>query len=138
MTVKQLEAGEKKLQNQYSRMVKEEGNPEAIQVIHTVFETKDREWRGIGSIPGSGYEVQEEYAHFDANKKFSVDLPTVEESKECIAGEVLRGLKKPHQCSQFGKKCTPSNPLGAPMVSSEGACAAYYHFSNADLQEEVA
>ena len=137
MTIKQLEAGEKKLENQYSRMVKEEGNPEAIKVIQEVFEIKDREWRGIGTIPGSGYEVRAEYAHFDANRKFLVDLPGVEESKECIAGQVLKGIKKPHQCSQFGKKCTPANPLGAPMVSSEGACAAYYHFSNANLEEET-
>ncbi len=137
MAVKQLEAGEWKLENQYSRVVKPEGNPEAIKVIRQVFETMDREWRGIGTIPQSGYEVRPEYARFDANLKFAVNIKVAGESKECIAGQVLRGIKKPHECPQFGKKCTPSHPLGAPMVSSEGACAAYYHFSNADLEEEV-
>ena len=137
MAVKQLEAGEWKLENQYSRVVKPEGNPEAIKVIRQVFETTDREWRGIGTIPQSGYEVRPEYARFDANLKFAVNIKVAGESKECIAGQVLRGIKKPHECPQFGKKCTPSHPLGAPMVSSEGACAAYYHFSNADLEEEV-
>ena len=138
MVVKQLEAGEKKLENQYSRMVRPEGNPAAIKVINTVFEIQNREWRGIGEIPASGYEVRAEYAHYDANVKFSVAVEKAQESSECIAGEVLRGIKKPHQCTQFGKKCTPTNPLGAPMVSSEGACAAYYHFSNANLEEEIA
>ena len=138
MVVKQLEAGEKKLENQYSRMVRPEGNPAAIKVINTVFEVQNREWRGIGEIPASGYEVRAEYAHYNANVKFSVAVEKAQESSECIAGEVLRGIKKPHQCTQFGKKCTPTNPLGAPMVSSEGACAAYYHFSNANLEEEIA
>ena len=138
MVVKQLEAGEQKLENQYSRMVKSEGNPEAVKVINTIFEINNREWRGIGEIPVSGYEVRPEYALYDANVKFSVNVENVEESSECIAGQVLRGIKKPHQCAQFGKKCTPSNPLGAPMVSSEGACAAYYHFSNANFKEELA
>ncbi|MEO1052623.1 MAG: hydrogenase formation protein HypD [Bacteroidota bacterium] len=137
MVVKQLEAGVHKLENQYSRMVEPEGNPEAIKVIRSVFDIHDREWRGIGNIPESGYEVKPELAQFDANIKFAVDITAAEESKECIAGDVLRGIKKPHQCPQFGKKCTPSTPLGAPMVSSEGACAAYYHFSNANLTEEL-
>lgn len=130
MLVKQLENGEYKLENQYSRVVRPNGNPQAREMISNIFEVSDREWRGIGNIPFSGYEVSENYAAFDANKKFVIDLDKAEESKECIAGEILRGIKKPHQCPQFGKKCTPLNPLGAPMVSSEGACAAYYHFSN--------
>ena len=137
MTVMQLEAGKSQLENQYSRMVKPEGNLEAIKVIQSVFETRDREWRGIGTIPKSGYEVKEQYSRYDANKKFDLTIEKAEECSECIAGQVLRGIKKPHQCPQFGKKCTPSNPLGAPMVSSEGACAAYYHFANAQLEEEL-
>ncbi len=129
MTVKQLEEGRVALENQYSRVVKSEGNPQAIEVIRQVFDTQDREWRGIGNIPLSGYEVHDELAEFDANRKFQVDIPKAEESDECIAGLVLKGIKKPFECPQFGKKCKPQNPLGAPMVSSEGACAAYYHFS---------
>lgn len=129
MTVKQLENGEAKLENQYSRVVKSRGNPEAIKVIEQVFEVTDREWRGIGTIPMSGWEVKPELAQFDANRRFSVNIAKAPECPDCIAGQVLKGIKKPFECSQFGKKCTPQNPLGAPMVSSEGACAAYYHYS---------
>lgn len=131
LTVKQLEKGEAVLQNQYSRVVKPEGNPKAQELIHKIFKVSDREWRGIGNIPESGFELRSEYAPFDANLKFNIHIEKVEEPKECIAGLVLKGIKKPMQCSQFGKKCTPQNPMGAPMVSSEGACAAYYHFSGA-------
>ena len=98
-----------------------------------MFDITDREWRGIGAIPMSGYELKEKYAAFDANLKFNVQIEKVPENPNCIAGDILKGKKKPHECSQFGKGCTPSMPLGAPMVSSEGACAAYYHFSNAQL-----
>ena len=128
MTVRQLERGEYRLENQYSRVVKPEGNPEAQKVIAQVFETGDREWRGIGNIPDSGYEVRAEFAQHDANQKFDIQVEYAPESEECIAGLVLKGIKKPNECPQFGKKCTPQFPLGAPMVSSEGACAAYYHF----------
>jgi hydrogenase expression/formation protein HypD len=131
MTVRQLERGEHRLENQYSRVVKPEGNPEARKVIEQVFGVSDREWRGIGNIPLSGYELRPEFAAYDANLKFAIDIERAPESDECIAGLVLKGIKKPHECPQFGKKCTPQNPLGAPMVSSEGACAAYYHFSQA-------
>lgn len=131
MTVRQLEQGKYFIDNQYTRVVKPEGNPEARKVIEQVFEITDREWRGIGTIPMSGYEVRKGFAAYDANKKFSVNIEKVEESTECIAGLVLKGIKKPHECPQFGKKCTPQTPLGAPMVSSEGACAAYYHFAKA-------
>lgn len=131
MTVRQLEKGEHRLENQYSRVVRAEGNPEARKIIEQVFEITDREWRGIGTIPLSGYEVREKFAAYDANRKFKVEIEKVPESSECIAGQVLKGIKKPHECPQFGKKCTPQSPLGAPMVSSEGACAAYYHFSQA-------
>lgn len=134
MTVRQLEKGEYRLENQYSRVVRPEGNPEAISVIQKAFRVDDRDWRGIGSIPGSGYELQPEFSTYDANLKFEVNLPKAEESSECIAGQVLKGIKKPHECPQFGKKCTPASPLGAPMVSSEGACAAYYHFSGREVE----
>lgn len=138
MTVQQLEKGEAKVENQYSRVVRPEGNPEAIKVIQQVFQVNDREWRGIGSIPMSGYEVRKEFAAYDANLKFAVDIEKAEESDECIAGLVLKGIKKPHECPQFGKKCKPEMPLGAPMVSSEGACAAYYHFHQAIQDLEMA
>jgi hydrogenase expression/formation protein HypD len=129
MTVRQLEQGIWQLENQYRRVVKPEGNPAARQVIETVFRVSDREWRGIGPIPQSGYELKETYAAFDASRKFEVNIAKVPESTVCIAGQVLKGIKKPHECPAFGKTCTPQQPLGAPMVSSEGACAAYYHFS---------
>lgn len=137
MLVKQLEQGEYKLENQYSRVVKPEGNKDAIQIIQQVFTVTNREWRGIGTIPQSGYELKSEYAVYDANKKFSIPQTKVQESSECIAGDILKGIKKPHECAQFGKKCTPLHPLGAPMVSSEGACAAYYHFANMQQEEMV-
>jgi hydrogenase expression/formation protein HypD len=128
MCVRQLERGEALLENQYSRVVPREGNPGAMQTINKIFRIGDREWRGIGTIPMSGLELRPEFEQYDADKKFSVNIEKVEESKECIAGQVLKGIKKPHECPQFGKKCKPSSPLGAPMVSSEGACAAYYNF----------
>jgi hydrogenase expression/formation protein HypD len=130
MAVNQLEKGEHLVENQYARVVKEEGNKAAIAVIDQVFEIGSREWRGIGMIPNSGYVLKKEFQYFDAELKFGLHTIQVAENADCIAGEILRGIKKPNQCSQFGKTCTPSNPLGAPMVSSEGACAAYYHFSN--------
>lgn len=130
MAVKQLEAGIYKVENQYTRAVKEEGNLAAKKVISQVFEVGDREWRGIGKIPNSGFVLTDAFKNFDAEQKFGVGNIKVDENALCIAGEILRGIKKPHECSQFGKVCNPSNPLGAPMVSSEGACAAYYHFSN--------
>jgi len=130
MAVNQLEKGIYEVENQYARVVKEEGNKAAIDVINQVFEIGDREWRGIGEIPNSGYKLKKEFEDFDAELKFGISHIQVPENPDCIAGEILKGIKKPHQCSQFGKKCTPYNPLGAPMVSSEGACAAYYHFSN--------
>ncbi|WP_373549695.1 hydrogenase formation protein HypD [Haliscomenobacter sp.] len=131
MTVRQLEKGEHQLENQYSRVVKPDGNPEAQKVIQRIFTIADREWRGIGVIPMSGYEVRPEYVAYDANIKFNVNIEKAAESEECIAGLVLKGIKKPQECPQFGRGCTPQMPLGAPMVSSEGACAAYYHFSQA-------
>ncbi|MBL4939781.1 MAG: hydrogenase formation protein HypD [Lutibacter sp.] len=128
MAVKQLEEGRCELENQYSRVVKEHGNTAAIEVIRKVFEIGAREWRGIGEIPNSGFIVKEDYRKYDAEAKFDISYMKTPENPDCIAGEILRGIKKPNQCDQFGKTCKPANPLGAPMVSSEGACAAYYHF----------
>lgn len=130
MAIHQLEKGEYKVENQYVRYVERAGNKMAIDTIQEVFEVSDRVWRGIGSIPNSGYEVKEAYKNFNARLKFNLNLPFVEENKECISGDIMRGLKKPKQCPNFGTKCKPEHPLGAPMVSSEGACAAYYHFSS--------
>lgn len=134
MLIQQLEAGAYRLENQYSRVVRPKGNPEAVDVISTVFEVSDREWRGIGNIPLSGYEVNTKYVAYNANRKFAIDIAKAEESKECVAGDILRGIKKPFECPQFGKKCTPLTPIGAPMVSSEGACAAYFHFHNTEME----
>jgi len=129
MTVKQLEAGEAQVENQYSRIVKTEGNLKAQEIIYEVFEVTDRLWRGMEIIPMSGYKVKEAYSDYDAEKKFSINIEEAPENPECIAGDVMKGIKKPFECQHFGKKCKPTNPLGAPMVSSEGACAAYYHYS---------
>lgn len=129
MAVRQLEQGESKVENQYARVVQREGNKLAQQTIAQVFEVADRDWRGIGGIPMSGYEVNKAFAAYDARRKFDLHLDKVAENPECIAGDILKGLKKPFQCPNFGVKCNPEHPLGAPMVSSEGACAAYYHFA---------
>jgi hydrogenase expression/formation protein HypD len=129
MAIQQLEKGEYKVENQYARYVQREGNRMAQKTISEVFTVSDRIWRGIGSIPQSGYEVNEAYKNFNARLKFKLDLPVAEENKECISGDIMKGLKKPKQCPNFGTKCKPEHPLGAPMVSSEGSCAAYYHYA---------
>ena len=129
MTVNQLESGQHQVENQYARSVSREGNRPAQEIINRVFVTKARKWRGIGEIPISGYGICEEYTTFDAERKFAVGDIITEESPLCISGEVLRGLKKPHECPAFGRECLPEHPLGAPMVSSEGACAAYYRYN---------
>jgi len=134
MTVRQLENGEFKVQNQYTRMVLREGNRFAKQTIHKVFDVNDRTWRGIGSIPRSGYEVNDRYNKYNARLKFNIEIGEATENKECISGDIMKGLKKPFQCVNFGKACTPEHPLGASMVSTEGACAAYYHYASADSQ----
>lgn len=128
MTVQQLERGQHVVENEYSRVVRPEGNPQARRVIREVFETTDRKWRGIGTIPLSGYRLRAGYGEFDAERVFQLEGINTQESSVCIAGKVLQGLKKPPECPAFGKECTPEHPLGAPMVSSEGACAAYYHY----------
>lgn len=138
MAVTQLERGEAKVENQYARVVQLGGNKLAQETIHQVFDVSDRAWRGIGSIPASGYEVNEVYKHYNARTKFQLAMKDVPENSTCISGAIMKGLKKPFQCSNFGTKCKPEHPLGAPMVSSEGACAAYYAYaneSNVSLQE---
>lgn len=137
MAVKQLEKGEFKVENQYSRYVQREGNKAAMKTIFEVFEVGDRTWRGIGSIPDSGYEVNDRYKLFNARLKFNLHLPVAKENGDCISGDIMKGLKKPKQCSNFGTVCKPEHPLGAPMVSSEGACAAYYHYSSANTVETI-
>ena len=128
MCVEQLEAGRHEVENQYARSVRPEGNRAALRQIAEVFQTVPRKWRGIGEIPASGLALREAYAKFDAERRFGVEGITADEPAECIAGEVLQGHKKPHDCPAFGVYCTPERPLGAPMVSSEGACAAYYRY----------
>lgn len=128
MCVKQLEENRAEVENQYTRSVKREGNVEAQNLIKEVFRVVHRKWRGVGEISGSGLALNKGYKDYDAERIFSVTAITAEEAPECIAGLVLQGLKKPHECSAFGNKCTPEKPLGAPMVSSEGACAAYYRY----------
>jgi len=132
MAVQQLENGLHQVENQYARSVQREGNKMAQDTIQKVFAVGDRVWRGIGSIPLSGYEVNERYQWYNARLKFKIDIPFAEENKECISGDIMKGLKKPRQCPNFGTKCKPEHPLGAPMVSSEGACAAYYLYSSDD------
>ena len=124
----QLESGRAELDNAYPRAVAWEGNPVARRVIDEVFVTCDRTWRGIGTISGSGWRLAPEYANFDAELRFDLGAITAEESPLCRSGEVLQGLITPHECAAFGRECTPRSPLGAPMVSTEGACAAYYAF----------
>ena len=128
MTVRQLEAGEAKVENQYPRVVKREGNLMAQDLVHKVFEVSDRKWRGVGSIPASGYKLRSEMQAYDAERIFQVEEIDTQEPSVCISGMVLRGVKKPHDCPAFGKQCTPEHPLGATMVSAEGACAAYYAY----------
>ena len=127
-TVQLLEAGKVEMANAYSRAVTFMGNQPAQNSIHQVFQECDRKWRGIGMIPMSGWDLRPGFDEFNAEKRFHVEAVTAEESPLCIAGQILQGLKKPHHCSAFGKTCTPENPLGATMVSSEGACAVYYRY----------
>jgi hydrogenase expression/formation protein HypD len=127
-TLKALEEDRTEVENQYARSVRREGNVQAQQLIQQVFEVTDRAWRGIGVIPQSGLRLRDEYADLDAERRFDVAEMVVEESPQCIAGLILQGRRKPPQCPAFGTRCTPEHPLGAPMVSSEGACAAYYRY----------
>jgi hydrogenase expression/formation protein HypD len=131
MAAAALEEGRWGVENQYVRSVSRDGNVPAQRQVAQIFEVSDRQWRGVGMIPKSGYRLRQEYASFDAEHRFGVEAVTAIESPLCIAGQILQGLKKPHQCSAFGSVCTPEHPLGAPMVSSEGACAAYHNYARA-------
>ncbi|MFZ1488725.1 MAG: hydrogenase formation protein HypD [Ilumatobacteraceae bacterium] len=126
--VRQLESGRHEVENAYPRAVRRDGNPAAKAMLDDVFDVCDRRWRGIGVIPASGWRLSERYASFDAERRFDVADVQVEEPARCRAGDVLQGLITPDECECFGGECTPRNPLGAPMVSSEGACAAYYQY----------
>jgi hydrogenase expression/formation protein HypD len=128
MLVAQLEAGRAEAENQYVRSVSYEGNLPAQRIMEQVFEVCDRKWRGVGTIPLSGLRLRDEFAAHDAERAFGVETTCAEEPAECVSAEVLQGLKSPLDCPVFGASCTPESPLGAPMVSSEGACAAYYQY----------
>jgi len=133
--VRLLETGKVEVFNAYQRAVTFEGNKPAQKMIDTVFMGVDRKWRGMGVIPMSGWDLRPGFDPFNAEKRFQVETITAEESPLCIAGQILQGLKKPHDCSAFGKDCTPEHPLGATMVSSEGACAAYYRYGRVMVKD---
>jgi len=134
MLVRQLEKGEARAENQYVRSVNYQGNLPAQRVVKEIFEIADQKWRGIGTIPASGLRVRDAYGDYDASRIYGLASITAEEPAECISAKVLQGLKKPTECPAFGMRCTPHNPLGAPMVSSEGACAAYYNYRRSSSQ----
>jgi len=128
MCVRQLEQGRGEVENQYARSVRRDGNPRALAMIREVFEVTERKWRGIGDVPQSGLKLRDAFRRFDAETRFDVAHIEAQECAECISGLVLQGIEKPDACPEFGKRCTPEHPLGATMVSSEGACAAYYRY----------
>ncbi|MBK8476700.1 MAG: hydrogenase formation protein HypD [Opitutaceae bacterium] len=137
--VEQLEEGRAEVANAYARAVRPEGNLRALEAIRTVFEVTDRSWRGLGLIPASGYALRAELRAFDAVARFGLGgVAAGREEPDCISGQIMRGIKKPHDCSAFGSRCTPEHPLGAPMVSTEGACAAYYRYRLRKPAEEAA
>jgi hydrogenase expression/formation protein HypD len=128
MCIRQLEEGRAEVENQYKRSVNRNGNLPAQKLIREVFRVVPRKWRGVGEIPQSGLGLQGQYAQFDAETRFGIADHTADEPAECISGLILQGIKKPYECTAFGVRCTPERPMGATMVSSEGACAAYYHY----------
>jgi hydrogenase expression/formation protein HypD len=136
--VLQLERGEHRVENAYERIVTYAGNLEAQRILAQVFEVTDRAWRGIGVIPKSGWRLNAKYRAFDAEERFQISGIRTVESSLCRAGDVLRGALKPADCAAFGKECTPRRPLGATMVSSEGACAAYYNYGRFLSAEDLA
>ena len=137
MVLKQIDEGRCDIENQYNRIVPENGNPMALSAVGRVFELREFfEWRGLGSIDHSGVKVRAAYARYDAERKFSVPAIRIADPKSCQCGEVLKGAIKPHECKVFGRACTPETPLGALMVSSEGACAAYYQFGDFARQRQ--
>lgn len=129
MLAQQIEQGKPCVEIQYKRVVRPQGNEKALALLDEVFQLEPDWWRGFGMIPASGLKLREKYATLDASKAFEVDLPPTRDDKGCICGEILKGLKKPHDCGLFGKVCTPSNPVGACMVSNEGSCAAHYRYA---------
>jgi hydrogenase expression/formation protein HypD len=128
LTSKQILLNKHNTVNQYKRVVTKDGNLKAQETIYNVFEVCDRNWRGLGEIKNSGLRISDEFSHFNAEKAFEINTITSKEDERCIAGEIIQGLKKPNDCALFGNECNPNKPIGAPMVSSEGACAAYYSF----------
>jgi len=134
MCVRQLEEGRCEVENQYARAVRPEGNAPAMEMIRRVFRIVDRRWRGIGQIARSGLGLQPRYERFDAQVRFGVAPVAVEEPSECLSGRILQGALKPPECPAFGVRCVPEHPLGATMVSSEGACAAYYRYRRVEVQ----
>lgn len=128
MCVQQLEAGRFEVENQYSRSVAVDGNVNAQKIMNEVYEITDRNWRGIGVIANSGLSLRQEYADFDAERRFQIERTNTVDCQDCISGLIMRGTRKPFECASFGNRCTPESPLGATMVSSEGACAAYYRY----------
>jgi hydrogenase expression/formation protein HypD len=128
LAVQQLESGRAEVENQYVRAVTREGNVPAQKLVSSVFEVCPRKWRGVGEIPASGYRLREEFRDYDAERRFKVASINTQEPDICISGEILRGIKKPHDCPAFATQCTPAHPLGATMVSAEGACAAYFAY----------
>jgi hydrogenase expression/formation protein HypD len=138
LCVKQLETGRSEVENAYSRAVRAEGNINARKIVDQVFEVCDRDWRGLGVIPQSGLGVKAAYARYDAARRFPLTSRGDSCVTECLGGEIMRGVKKPHDCPAFGTRCQPEHPLGAPMVSSEGACAAYYRYRRRGLQPAAA
>ena len=137
MAVHQLENGIYRVDNQYTRTVRESGNLLARKTIRKVFDISDRSWRGIGEIPKSGYEVNEQYKKYNARLKFGLTKTMADPENGCISGKIMKGLKKPLQCPHFARGCKPEHPMGAPMVSSEGACAAYYHFYQPQAETDI-
>ena len=126
--IRQLEAGRAEVENAYARVVRPAGNKPARAIVEKVFSVVDRNWRGLGPIPQSGWDLCEALAGYDAVRKFRLTPSAPDNAGECVSGEIMRGVKKPHHCPAFGTRCTPEHPIGAPMVSSEGACAAYYRY----------
>ena len=137
LCVKQLEEGRAEVENPYARTVRADGNRSAREMIRRVFEIRSRRWRGLGEIPASGLGLREEYASFDAERRFGVEVAATEVESECLSGLVLQGVRRPHECPAFGVRCTPDRPLGATMVSSEGACAAYFRYRGANPAEKA-
>ena len=138
MCVQQLEQGRCDVENQYARAVRREGNTTARELVAKVFRVVDRKWRGIGSIAQSGLGLTDDYAEFDAERRFGLSEYTAQEDRECISGLIMQGANKPEDCSAYGNRCNPDHPLGAPMVSSEGACAAYYRYRRLRTEDAVA